>query len=163
MADTRTRMRRRQERGSVLRCPKCGGTAVSFDPALTAHGYGPGLATCRSCTAVWEPFDMAQIWDPDDPVCAFREPCNNCAFRPGSPEQSDPEKWRDLIAKLRGGAHFYCHKGVPIEPGTEHGFAYPKERAKLRLCRGFINAWGRWRDKDTAALAPRPADTAEGV
>ncbi len=30
--------------------------------------------------------------------------------------------------------------GVPIEPSAEHGFAYPKERKNLRLCRGYLNA-----------------------
>lgn len=140
--------RRRQERGSTRRCPKCGSTAVTNGPTLKVRGYGPGLAACRNCRAIWEPFDMAEIWDPDDPLCTFREPCSNCAFRPGSPEQAAPAKWRKLIADLRAGAAFHCHKGVPIEPDAEHGFAYPKDRRKLRTCRGYLDALGRWWDKE---------------
>jgi hypothetical protein len=67
------------------------------------------------------------------------------AFRPGSPEQTHAEKWKELIAKLRAGATFHCHKGVPLDPEGEDGFAYPKDRPeKLRLCRGYLNALGKW-------------------
>ncbi|HEX9768468.1 MAG TPA: hypothetical protein VGA50_04755 [Kiloniellales bacterium] len=98
------------------------------------------MASCRNCKAIWEPFDPAQIWDTSDPHCSFREPCNNCAFRPGSNEQQDREKWITLIDSLRQGGAFFCHKGVPIEPDAEFGFAYPADRKKLRHCRGYLNA-----------------------
>lgn len=149
-------------RGSPECCPKCGSRRVAFDPKLSSKGYGPGLATCINCKTLWEPFDPALIWDNSDPVSSFREPCSNCAFRPGSNEQRDREKWKLLIAGLKEGASFYCHKGVPIEPDATHGFAYPtktitvqladcdpvsvdvEDRAKLRLCRGYLNALGKW-------------------
>lgn len=127
-------------RGSTEQCQKCGCRKVTVAKGLSAKGFGPDLATCRNCHCLWEPFDPAQIWDRDDPVCSFKEPCNNCAFRPGSDEQQDREKWKALIDSLRQGAAFHCHKGVPIEPGAEHGFAYPTDRNKLRLCRGYLNA-----------------------
>lgn len=130
----------RHLRGSTRQCPKCGSRKINSDDRLEVKGYGPGLAACVNCRTFWEPFDPEQIWDPGNPVCSFREPCNNCAFRPGSNEQQDRDKWITMIASLRQGAAFYCHKGVPIEPGAEHGFAYPKERTKLRLCRGYLNA-----------------------
>ena len=136
-------------RGSTQRCPKCGCRKVANAPNMTADGYGPGLAFCMNCRAIWEPFDPDQIWDPDDPLCAFREPCNNCAFRPGSNEQQDREEWITLIGSLKQGASFYCHKGVPIETAAEHGFAYPKTRTKLRLCRGYLNALnGIWKHRE---------------
>ena len=139
----------RHLRGSFLVCPKCGSRAVAYDPTMTAAGYGPGLAVCNNpaCHTMWEPFDPAQIWDKDDPLCSFRAPCNNCAFRPGSPEQEDTAKWRELIAQFKAGATFYCHKGVPITPTAEHGFAYPdegKNPRKLRLCRGWLNGLKVW-------------------
>jgi hypothetical protein len=34
-----------------------------------------------------------------------------------------------MIASLRAGASFHCHKGVSIEPRSEHGFAYPNDEA----------------------------------
>lgn len=144
-------------RGSTKVCPKCASSKVGYDPLLRLNGYGPGLACCMNCKTLWEPFEPEQIWDTRDPVCSFKEPCNNCAFRPGSPEQSDLVKWRALVDKLKCGGSFYCHKGVPIESEAEHGFAYPSKTItvvvngqalarqasdpkKLRLCRGYLNA-----------------------
>jgi hypothetical protein len=144
-------------RGSTQRCPKCGSSAVAYDATLQSNGYGPGLALCRNCKTMWEPFDPADVWDQTDPHCSFRSPCNNCAFRPGSSEQEDRTKWKSLIEGLRGGASFYCHKGVPITTDAEHGFSYPKKNIttivdgepvdtevydtkKLRPCRGYLRA-----------------------
>ena len=146
-------------RGSTQQCPRCGSRKVACDPTLRQDGYGPGLALCLNCKTLWEPFDPAQVWDKTAPHCSFREPCNNCAFRPGSPEQADPEKWKLLLDQLKCGGQFFCHKGVPIDADAEHGFAYPtrvlvvdgiegvprtekrvSDSKKLRLCRGYLNA-----------------------
>lgn len=136
-------------------CPKCGGAKVTramLKPG-TFNGYGPLIAVCVSCKALWEPVHHDLIWDPDDPLCAFKDPCNNCAFRPGSPEQRNRKEWASIKANIESSGGFYCHKGVPIEPGAKHGFAYPvgpdgKEvRNKMRLCRGYLNAWGSRIDK----------------
>lgn len=147
---------RRQRRAAKLErpipgtgkcCPKCrSGRVVVHDTTdLTdVKFYGRRIATCADCRTAWEPIDDALIWDRSDPCASLSEPCENCAFRPGSPEQADTEKWKEMIASLRAGAAFYCHKGVPIEPGSEHGFAYPTDRRKLRLCRGYLTALGKW-------------------
>lgn len=148
-------------RGSTEKCPKCGSRKVAWEPDAKIAGYGPGLATCANCKTIWEPFAREQIWDTSDPYCSFKEPCNNCAFRPGSNEQEDRAEWIRLIGALKNGAQFYCHKGVPID--AKNGFAYPTKRSrhdivgpcaehdtpdikKLRLCRGYLNALrGFWR------------------
>ncbi|WP_245988107.1 hypothetical protein [Sphingobium fluviale] len=50
------------------------------------------------------------------------------------------------MIELSFGASFYCHKGVPVTPGSEHGFDYPQSKSgipitrKLRLCRGYLNS-----------------------
>jgi hypothetical protein len=112
------------------------------------HGikfYGRQIALCANCRTAWEPVDGTLIWDPSDPSASFSKPCNNCAFRPESPEQADTAKWKEVIAKLRAGGTFHCHKGVPLDPEGEDGSAYPKDRPeKLRLCRGYLNALGKW-------------------
>lgn len=133
--------------GTGLCCPRCrGGRVVVHD----THGltdltfYGRQIATCADCRAAWEPIDETLIWDRSDPCASLSEPCDNCAFRPGSPEQADTAKWKEMIASLRAGASFHCHKGVPIAPASEHGFAYPPEKSKLRLCRGYLAALGKW-------------------
>lgn len=146
--------------GSHGRCPKCKNTTVKSEilPKEVAQGYGPELALCASCGAIWEPIDEGQIWDESDRYCSLSEPCDNCAFRPGSPEMEDKAKWRDLLAKLRAGSRFYCHKGVPIEPDAENGFAYPHKpdgtpnEKRLRLCRGYLNVAGKWWAKDFAEV-----------
>lgn len=115
--------------------------------------YAETLEGCVNCKAFWEPFDPKQLLDAHLPTTSsFKEPCDNCAFRPGSPEQSDPARWAELMASLKTNGRFYCHKGVPIAPGSKHGFAYPekpvsKELApgamcedvkRLRMCRGWL-------------------------
>jgi hypothetical protein len=141
--------------GSTSCCPKCFGTDISTVD-IVLLGFGPGVSLCNACSCMWESFDAALIWDPDDPLVSFAEPCNNCAFRPGSKEQQDTVKWRDLIDQLKGGAGFYCHKGVPIECGHGQAHAYPQreietsidgetvkskvyDTRKLRICRGYLN------------------------
>jgi hypothetical protein len=46
-----------------------------------------------------------------DPSASLREPYDNCAFRPGSPEQADTAKWKELIAKLRPGGNAPLSQG----------------------------------------------------
>ena len=135
-------------------CPRCG-SRKSLD--CSAAGvpppddfYSADVRVCINCQTIWEPFDPAELLDPKrEPLDAFNHPCNNCAFRKGSPEQRDPEGFARLRAKLGWlGASFYCHKGVPVDPGSEDGFAYPKNAEgmpivrKLRLCRGYLNQLG---------------------
>lgn len=137
------------------RCPKCASRKVRRvqmpELATDAAGkfYAPELEVCVNCRAVWEPFDRAALLDIDDPASSFREPCGNCAFRPGSVEQSNTERWAELMISLKqGGARFYCHKGVPLDPGGEDGFAYPKHKpSKMRPCRGWLSMWGAQMDK----------------
>lgn len=152
---------RRQRRAAKLErpypgtgqcCPKCkSGRVVVHDTAgfSDLKFYGPQIATCADCRTAWEPVDDSLIWDRTDPHASLSEPCDNCAFRPGSPEQADTAEWKKMIASLRAGSAFYCHKGVPIAPGNGHGFAYPhlgekSDKSRLRLCRGYLNALGKW-------------------
>jgi hypothetical protein len=139
--------------GSGKCCPKCkSGRVLVHDTTeiRPLEFYARKIAVCADCRTAWEPVDESLIWDPSDPHCSFSEPCDNCAFRPGSPEQADTAKWKEMIASLRAGASFHCHKGVPLAPDSEHGFAYPQDadgnanKSKLRLCRGYLNALGKW-------------------
>lgn len=166
-------------RGSDKCCPKCGGTDVKANARVQFRNYGPGMAVCRSCSAIWEYWTEGQTWDPTDPVCSFSEPCNNCAFRKGSPEQRDPAKWAEVRGYVKTDQTFYCHKGVPIESGAEYGFAYPQRQvtvmidgrpvttdvydtSKLRICRGWLKARGAQQKKEpTHPTTEVPASTHE--
>lgn len=117
------------------KCPACNSRAIVFIPAGALPHLSVETATCRRCSALWETFPDPMI---EDPVCA--EPCDNCAFRPGSPEQQDKEKWRTFVESLRpkGGddlsvhGRFYCHKNVPIDLSKGPGnFVFPKKPVVL--------------------------------
>lgn len=155
------------------RCPSCGSHRVQYVPPgdrlarLTAQVQNAPdaveLAVCRSCSALWEPHPPVYV---RDPVCA--EPCDNCAFRPGSPEQQDSERWRELLRSLKPESpddwhhgRFYCHKDVPIDTSQGPGnFLFPQrpvldddgqpvrdaegkvatipDQSKMRVCSGFL-------------------------
>lgn len=127
-------------------CPKCASTRWGdVEQGLTGF-YAQRLRVCGNCGTAWEPFEVADLIDAREPLMAFRHPCNNCAFRKGSPEQADKDAWESKMIDLSFGAAFYCHKGVPVLPDSEDGFDYPKTgdgvpmRHKLRLCRGYLNS-----------------------
>ena len=142
--------------GGPSRCPTCLGWRVKVaDQTVTAF-YARQIAVCGDCGAAWEPLDQALIWDWTDRHSCLSGPCDNCAFRPGSSEQADREKWRELIGKLKAGASFHCHKGVPLDPGGEYGFAYPRDRRELRTCRGYLDALSRWWKWDGPLTAEEP-------
>lgn len=142
------------------RCPKCGCRKVNDIPCPPGLFYGDKVQICTNpaCKAMWEPFDPAQLLD-DHHLSCFKEPCDNCAFRPGSPEQQDTRQWKDMIAALKKGGlsgGFFCHKGVPIDPDSPDGFAYPRNkegvpiRRKLRICKGWLNMIGKQLEKEWA-------------
>jgi hypothetical protein len=125
-------------------CPRCASRRTArLDQAVTDF-YSADLLVCGNCGTAWEPFDPAELVDPKhEPLGAFKHPCSNCAFRKGSPEQRDAEGWESKMIDMSFGASFYCHKGVPVAPASDHGFAYPedgKNPRKLRLCRGYLNS-----------------------
>lgn len=143
-------------RGTIKKCPRCGGEKIGYDPVLQVAGYGPGLAVCIACECMWEPFDLNDQLDAEEPHSSFKKPCNNCAFRKGSNEQRNPAKWRALLDKLMLGGTFFCHKGVPLAPKSDDGFEYPRktimvdfageqiettvyEVMNMRLCRGYLD------------------------
>jgi len=123
------------------RCPACGSGKIMFIPRGKfppdlAHFVDSDIETCHDCRAMWEPFPDVYV---RDVVCA--EPCDNCAFRPGSPEQRDPVRWRELMSALKPAPSddygfntgwFYCHKGVAIDMTKGPGnFLFPKRPLTL--------------------------------
>lgn len=138
----------------LLECPSC--KSSNIRQRLKVSGHDTLYDICADCKAVWESIPAGEHFKRDAELIAFKHPCDNCAFRPGSPESSDKPAWRDLLAQLRAGGTFYCHKGVPIRMlGRGHGadFNFPLNAAgvpdknEMRLCRGFLNAWSAWQAK----------------
>jgi len=126
-------------------CPSCKSIRIEHVSAPpTALSHRPtDYDVCRACGTVWEAYP--DNWC-EDVVGA--EPCDNCAFRPDSPEQKSPEQWRELVAKLRAGGEFYCHKGAPIlglthakktsDGNYEVEFDADWIRRRGRKCAGFM-------------------------
>ena len=128
-------------RGADL-CPRCGSDRVA-QIRLPGAGWHHG---CLSCSALWEPFAVEDLVDPDEEFSSFKTPCNNCAFRKDSPERKDPAKWAALLSQFETGMTiFYCHKGVPLSSKDGESHDHPKhpdgswDKTRMRICRGFAN------------------------
>jgi hypothetical protein len=128
------------------RCPKCAGrrTIVEMAQAMAMSHIPTLMGICADCKTVWEAFPPG--WKHD---VVEGEPCDNCAFAKGSPESQDREEWRSLLAKLRMGQEFKCHKGAPLIIDLETGAAEFDEAWVLRygrMCAGFLRAMQQWPD-----------------
>lgn len=146
-AEAKARM---EAEGKLLKpsgiCPMCEKDDMSRVAALPAIGlsdiktlYG----ICARCRCMWEAKPVG--WTDD--VCDGAEPCDNCAFRPGSPEIQNREGWAALLDSLRAGHEFKCHKGCPIDnmigvmtdtniQGAAFNLEWMKSN-KARSCAGF--------------------------
>lgn len=161
-------------------CPKCGNRRRTLDAAQPVTPfYATVLRVCGNCRTAWEPFEESALLDEGVRYSSFKDPCDNCAFRPGSYEQQDKEKWKELIAQLEFDVdqglmqshRFYCHKGVPLDvehkTASDSGFAYPYTEdgkpivAKLRACRGYLRMIRAQMDKHFAAN-PEPEESTNG-
>lgn len=123
-----------------LRCPVCRGREIdrAHERSMAGSDVKTDVAHCRSCNAIWEayPADWAE-----DVVGAL--PCDNCVFRPGSPEIRDRAGWKELLATLKAGGDFRCHKGAPMHVDlatmtAEFDAAWIQKHG--RTCAGFHRA-----------------------
>lgn len=144
-----------------MTCPLC-----TSSNTASIELKGTIYEACGPCKIVWEALPLDAPADIDGRPQPFRKACDNCAFRHGSPERSDPEAWEGLtMAMAYQEKAFYCHKGVPLTEARD-GFQYPKHangvhiREELRVCAGFIAWWkGISRQKEyIPGLAPPSAD-----
>ena len=107
-------------------CPVCGSDRVH---TFKFSSSGNTIAGCKVCQTMWEPFNPADLLDDDDQYSSFKDMCDNCAFRPGSPEREDKESWKDQLEHLAlNGIPFMCHKGVPISRKKGETHDHPEER-----------------------------------
>jgi len=140
-------------------CPVCGSGRLLCI-------LGLDLDLCLDCKRCWERLRPEDPYTVDGEMMAFTTPCDNCAFRGGSPERADTESWQYLQNTLARGGAFYCHKGVPFKQDPVTGvpiiagkneFDFPRKTAsidlggaahpyqwydqeRMRLCRGYLNA-----------------------
>jgi hypothetical protein len=135
-------------------CPNCKSICIertTLPPTALSHRE-TAYDLCRECATVWEAY-------PDDwcEDVVGADPCDNCAFRPGSPEQQDPEGWKELVATLKSGQEFRCHKGAPIcgldksQPNDKGNFDIEFDAKWVqkhgRKCAGFMRLVWAMRDK----------------
>lgn len=141
-------------------CPACGSSNIMNFPAMSIKDEtADPCGGCMDCMKAWPMIPAGEDYKRDGEMLAFKEPCDDCAFRAGSPESRDKKAWRSLLSQLKAGGQFYCHKGVPfdLKDSARTGaqvYEFPKrpdgqhDQANMRLCRGFLNAWSRWMDAD---------------
>ena len=128
------------------RCPKCASRrtlVTTADPMGLSH-VATRWGVCAECRCAWEAYP--DDWT-GDVVAAT--PCDNCAFAPGSPELADRAGWQSMLAKLKLGAEFRCHKGAPMIVNQETGadeFDEAWINAHGRSCAGFVRAMQQWPD-----------------
>lgn len=123
------------------RCPRCNGAGVVETKLPAGATTTEPIDLCLACGALWE-----REVRPEPEL----EHCDNCAFRPGSPEQQDPERWATIVEEtVRGNGMFLCHKRVPMTiRGPEHvegaGLEYQfREQGQIRYgsrCHGWAKA-----------------------
>lgn len=121
-------------------CPRCLSPRIVLPPLEHAEA-----AVCLDCARLFIPETRP------DPAAQL---CDDCAFRPGSPERVDPYKWAEIIqTTIVDAAHpFYCHKGMGCElRGQTLHYLMPTEGEKVMTpCAG-------WRAHKLAYEAGTPA------
>ena len=148
-----------QHPGSERECPACGSLSVKYATDLKHKGYGKGMASCSDCGALWEPYEVNQLSDPSDHLSVLKHPCNNCAFRKGSPESQDPWGMLRILEHIEDGCQFSCHKGQRIDSDSPHGYDYSDDPLLRRPCRGAKNLKGKDIVTIVNALCPTPKDS----
>ncbi len=84
------------------------------DEQIRGCCYGEALRGPEACTC-WQP-----VFEMDQQPCAAAtgphevapERCADCAFRPGSPELTDPYSREWLLELAQRGEQFWCHTGM---------------------------------------------------
>jgi len=87
-------------------CPACGGGDVRAVSAAEAHNGVVMIDGCVSC---------GKAWERETRLVPALEPCTNCAFMAGSPEQVDGRFWQIIRNTVEGDGLFYCHKRLPFD------------------------------------------------
>jgi hypothetical protein len=128
------------------RCPRCFSrrTVIEMGPPMGLSHVPTHYGVCADCKTLWEAFPAD--WKHD---VVEGSPCDNCAFSGKSPESEDREAWRELLAKLKGGNEFKCHKGAPMIIDAEAGtieFDAQWVTRHGRMCAGFLKAMQTWPD-----------------
>lgn len=110
-------------------CPACGSSDITL---AALQDYEAQTAVCMACVTIFEPDSRA---DPQ------RQMCDNCAFRHGSVERSDPYGWWAIVeATIVEALHpFHCHKNLPCSFDGQglHFTLPPGGQAALTPCAGW--------------------------
>ncbi len=116
-------------------CAGCGSAEIVTTDEIAGADTRYGL--CAACGRLQEVETRAE---------PLRMMCDNCAYRRGSPERSDPYGWAEHWDRhIVDGLPFYCHKGLPLDfnpRGSTDVTATPEVLAEARVkpCAGWIAA-----------------------
>jgi hypothetical protein len=102
-------------------CPICHGEAP--DSLCPCEGRGiVAAAVAQSYAAHGLPIVPLPPLPTTAP--AMPSPCDDCAFRAGSPERDDPAVWAALQQHVTAGEPFFCHQGMHL---TARGRYVPRD------------------------------------
>ena len=108
-------------------CPACGSMNVKFPEGEV-----------EACVC----FDCVQLFVPENRTNPDKQMCNDCAFRPNSPERQDLYKWAEIIrATIVDQEHpFHCHKGLKCRlQGQDLVYLTPEPgEALMHPCAGWL-------------------------
>lgn len=120
-------------------CPQCG----SVETASVAVD-GTTIMICTRCDLLCEPEHRSDT---------RRQLCDNCAFRPGSPEKVNDGLAYMLMNLVEGGKPFHCHKNLAIEVHeTGRKFVSPSAD-DAKVCAGWIAARKAYLDEQEKGAA----------
>lgn len=95
---------------------------------------------CDSQRLLGRCHDCGRLQDVETRDWPETEPCDDCAFRKGSPEQSDPWQWMKIREIVESGQPFHCHKGLPYDLKTGKYEAPDASKGRVTVCAGWLNA-----------------------
>ena len=122
---------------------------------MTAHHVAPICGGCGSPrllttadAAYGVCLDCERLQEIETRANPCGQLCDNCAFRPGSPERSDRYRWWMLTEAFENGQPFYCHKGMEArltDNKAKLEYLPGEDLSALQPCAGWI-AWKKARE-----------------
>lgn len=135
-------------------CPLC--DAHGIDRHCICEGAG-AITAAQAATWTEETSDPVRELAPVPKRMA--KPCDDCAFRRGSPER-DGAEWPAIVESVAEGEPFFCHVGMLVDSGGRHvppaGFDDEGRPIGAPVCAGWARARRRLAAGTPLRRAVRP-------
>lgn len=109
---------------------RCGGCGARDMRTTRLPDSGRLVGRCLAC---------GRLQDVETRDWPESTPCDDCAFRKGSPERANPYRWAEIMRTVETGQFFHCHKGLPLDLETGRYDAPDPSRGRVTVCAGWLN------------------------